>query len=173
MPEHASGMRRLLVLLLVATSATLGSRAAYACSCVSSKPFLARVPDVELAFVGEVVRSLGRGRYEVRVDAVLKGRLPPRITMRAPQEASSCSIDVDPPEAVAYAGDGDLVIEQCRGVFLGDGAARLAAGGRTYPPDPDAPDPGASRAGVALLGLLAVAVAGTAWLRVRSRARWL
>lgn len=121
-------LRATLVLLVLLVSATVGVRAAYACSCVGMSPLDETVAGAEVAFSGEVTRDLGRNRYAVRVDRVFKGSVPATVTVAAegPRE-SSCGIALTP-GPIVYAGNRDLRVHLCSRVWYGDDAkAALAA----------------------------------------------
>ena len=74
--RHTRMVRRLLVLVLAFVAGSLGSRAAYACSCAPPPPVSDTAETAELVFDGEVVRRLADGEYEIRVATVYRGSLP-------------------------------------------------------------------------------------------------
>jgi hypothetical protein len=166
-------MKRLLVLLLALVWTTVGAGAAYACSCGELPAFEESVARAEVAFRGTVLRALGGSKYEVRVDGLVKGSLPPVVTVRAEDpRRSSCGTELRPGPLV-YAGDRDLYVMQCMAAYNGEGALQVLqdSGLRAdIPPDPAAARDGTSWWTAALGVAVAVALAtGAHALRRRQR----
>lgn len=175
-------VRRLLVLVLAFVAGSLGSRAAYACSCVPPPPFPDTAETAEVVFDGEVVRRLADGEYEVRVETVYRGSLPEVVTMRTGGQRSPCgrTLDLGP---IAYAGDRDLSVHLCTfGLATGDSARVYGITHQGRPPAPAsasatpaaAPDPPGSDGSAALplaagAAVVLATAAGAAYLRLRTR----
>ena len=160
-------MRRFVVLLLTFVAVGLGAPAAYACSCAQPPSFDEVAGSAEVAFTGEVLGPKGND-FEVRVDEVYRGWVPPTVTMRGDDRSSSCRIELRP-GPFGYAGDRDLYVMGCQGGMLsGDSARTYAASHDGYAPDPDAPAPDTNRFGPVLFAFLAVSAAAIAWQRRRN-----
>lgn len=161
-------MRRMLVLVLAVVAVCVGAPAAYACSCAESPSFEDIAGSAEVAFIGEVTGTRGDD-FEVRVDEVYRGIVPPTVTMRGEDPSSSCRIEL-PPGPFGYAGDSDLHVMGCQGGMLrGDSARTYAASHDGYAPTPGAPGPNRSNFGPVLFALLAASAATIAWRRRRGR----
>lgn len=157
-------VRHGLVLALACVAVGVGAPAAYACSCAAPPDYATAVAEADVAFTGEVV-SVSGNRYGARVDGVIKGRLPPHVTLHAESsDSASCGRTLDR-GPIVYVGTRDLLVAACMSIWNGPHALPVAARAETYAPDPAAPDPGRSRTRWALLALALVGVVGVATRR--------
>lgn len=170
-------MRRFLVLLLLVGSASLGARAAYACSCAGPPASVRKaVAESEVGFVGEVTKHLGGGVYEARVDGVLKGELGPAVRLkvnRGPSASCGTSLDRGP---ILYLGERTFEVNQCTWRWTGNDVGRVVGTEQlvTSLPSRDVgtlgPEPPPTRNALRWVALLAVVAVGAVVVRRRRTA---